>query len=63
MATLQNALTRLRRANAPLTGILLNRVDLDNGYGNDYGGYVYQAEDHQTKPSTGGKWLAALKKL
>jgi capsular exopolysaccharide synthesis family protein len=63
MATLQNALIRLRRANAPLTGILLNRVDLDHGYGNDYGGYVYHAENHQAKLSTAGKLFAALKKL
>lgn len=63
MAILQNALTRLRRAQAPLAGILLNRVDLNNGYGEDYGGYVYQADVQRAKPTAVSKWLSALKKL
>lgn len=63
MAVLENAMTRLRRSQAPLAGILLNRVDLNSGYGDDYGGYVYQAEDHHTKPGSGNKLIAALKKL
>lgn len=63
MVMLENALTRLRRSQAPLAGILLNRVDLNNGYGDDYGGYVYQAEEHRTQPSAGNKFIAALKKL
>lgn len=63
MVMLENALTRLRRAQAPLAGILLNRVDLHGGYGNDYGGYVYQAEAQQVKPTAMSKWLTALKKL
>ncbi|WP_028487870.1 GumC family protein [Thiothrix lacustris] len=63
MVMLENALTRLRRSQAPLAGILLNRVDLNNGYGDDYGGYVYQAETHTSQPSTASKLIAALKKL
>lgn len=63
MVMLENALTRLRRAQAPLAGILLNRIDLCGGYGNDYGGYVYQAEAQQVKPTAMSKWLTALKKL
>ncbi|WGZ92636.1 MAG: polysaccharide biosynthesis tyrosine autokinase [Candidatus Thiothrix putei] len=63
MVMLENALTRLRRAQAPLVGILLNRVDLNSGYGDDYGGYVYQAEEQQVNPSAVSKWLTALKKL
>lgn len=63
MVMLENALIRLRRAQAPLAGILLNRVDLHSGYGDDYGGYVYQAEEQRAKPSAMSKWLTALKKL
>ncbi len=63
MGMVENALTRLRRAQAPLTGILLNRVDMNSGYGHDYGGYVYQAEDEHAKPKSGSKLMAALKKL
>lgn len=63
MVMLENALIRLRRAQAPLAGILLNRVDLHSGYGDDYGGYVYQAEEQRAKPSAINKWLTALKKL
>ncbi len=63
MVMLENALTRLRRSQAPLAGILLNRVDLNNGYGDDYGGYVYHAETQPTQASTRSKLIAALKKL
>lgn len=59
----ENALTRLRRAQAPLAGVLLNRVDMDSGYGHDYGSYVYQAEDEIAKSGILSKWLATLKKL
>lgn len=63
MGMLENALTRLRRSQAPLAGVLLNRVDLDSGYGYEYGSYVYQAESVETKHSTFSKWISALKKL
>jgi capsular exopolysaccharide synthesis family protein len=63
MVILKNALNRLRREQAPLAGIVLNRVDLNSSYGNDYGGYVYQAEEPQAKPTAMSKWLSALKKL
>lgn len=64
MNMVENALTRLRRSQAPLTGLMLSRVDLAGGYGHDYGSYVYQADDgHAQHLGTLGKWVAALKKL
>ncbi|UOG90668.1 MAG: polysaccharide biosynthesis tyrosine autokinase [Candidatus Thiothrix sulfatifontis] len=63
MVILKNALNRLRREQAPLVGVVLNRVDLSSSYGDDYGGYVYQAEEQRVKPTMLSKWLAALKKL
>lgn len=63
MVVLNNALIRLRRAQAPLVGIALNRVDLNNRYGDDYGGYIYETETQNTKPTVMRQWLNALKKL
>ncbi|OQX16639.1 MAG: hypothetical protein BWK73_03455 [Thiothrix lacustris] len=63
MVILKNALNRLRREHAPLVGVVLNRVDLNSSYGEDYGGYVYQAEEQRVKPTMMSKWWAALKKL
>lgn len=63
MGMVENALTRLRRAQAPLTGLMLSRVDLTGGYGHDYGSYVYHAEDETAQITPVSKLIAALKKL
>lgn len=60
-AMLNNALTRLRRANAPLLGLILSRVDLGGSYGHEYGSYVYQADTNEQK--TDSKLVSVLKKL
>ncbi|EIJ36638.1 capsular exopolysaccharide family [Thiothrix nivea DSM 5205] len=63
LGMVENAITRLRRAQAPLAGVLLNRVDFNSGYGHGYGSYVYQAEAETGKGGLIDKWMATLKKL
>lgn len=61
MPSVEQALSRLQRANINPIATLLNRVDLNRNYGYDYGGYEYQPR--QVYPTAVHKVLAYLKQL
>lgn len=56
----ENALKRLQRTQAPVTGLLLNRVDLNKNSGYDYGGYDYRPDNERNQ---NGGLMAMLKRL
>jgi len=65
MGAIGNALKRLRQSQAPLAGILLNRVDMrkGNGYGYDYADYYYSSTDKAEGPKPERKVVTALRSL